>query len=73
MGKFCIKIDIFDGSITAQWAKIGQKENLKFRCSKSQITCLEKFQSKYSQNSSYVVLKMGTFQLIIKLIFFSDQ
>jgi len=23
MREFCIKIDIFDGSITAQWAKIG--------------------------------------------------
>ena len=24
MGEFCVKVDIFDGSITAQWAKIGQ-------------------------------------------------
>jgi len=23
LGEFCIKVDIFDGSITAQWAKIG--------------------------------------------------
>jgi len=23
LGEFCIKVDIFDGSITARWAKIG--------------------------------------------------
>jgi len=30
LGEFCIKVDIFDGSITAQWAKIGFKEKFKF-------------------------------------------
>jgi len=26
MGEFCIKVDFFDGSITAHWAKIGLKK-----------------------------------------------
>jgi len=38
------------------------KENLNFRCIKSQITGLKKFQSKYSLKFSYVVLEKKVYR-----------
>jgi len=39
-----------------------RKENLKFRCNKSQIANPQKYQSKYSLNFSFIVFKIGILQ-----------